>query len=251
MPTLIPPHSYICYYGPGQLEKLARADWVIVQAGHYTPNDLAWLKAHQTMPFAYLSVGEETAEGGAKPWHLRTEDSLLATNTAWDTHYVDCRSAAWQAHLLEEVVPQLQAHGFAGLLLDTLDVAEKFPTTRPGVLQLLQQLRAHFPHLYFIANRGFSLLDELVPLVDAFLFESFSTYHAGVVCRPWPPQDQAWLTLQAARLWATGLPVLALDYANPGQPELMTYAHGRAQEAHFIPYVTNWSLDWLNTMSDE
>ncbi len=245
---LPPPTSYICYYGPGQLKKLGRVDWAILQAGHYTPADLDWLNARKTLTFAYLSVGEEPM-GGQKEgavWHLRTADLVAPQqiiNEQWRTAYVDCRSEAWQTYLLAEVIPILRAQGFKGLFLDTLDVQESFPETRPGVIQLLQRMRDTFPDLHLIANRGFSVLDEIAPLVDAFLFESYSSYHQGDMCEPWPVEDQAWLTLQAVRLQATGLPILALDYANPDQPELIKYAHGRARAAGFIPYVTNWALD--------
>lgn len=247
---IIPPTSYICYYGPNQLERLGRVDWVIIQAGHYTPADLAWLRQAQTHTFAYLSVGEEPLDGvaGVKGWHIQTEDVVSPQqmiNAQWQTAYVDCRHEAWQAHLLEEIIPQLRTQGFAGLFLDTLDVQERFPHTRPGVWQLLRRLRRTFPDLLLIANRGFSLLPEMASLVDALLFESYSSYHQGDSCWPWPVQDHAWLAVQAARLQATGLPVLALDYANPDQPELIKYAHGRARAAGFIPYTTNWTLDLI------
>ena len=182
----------------------------------------------------------------SEEWHLRTADLVAPQqiiNEQWRTAYVDCRSEAWQAYLLADVIPALRAQGFQGLFLDTLDVQESFPETRPGVIQLLQRIRLTFPDLYLIANRGFSLLDKMAPLVDALLFESYSSYHQGNVCWPWPIQDHAWLEIQAARLRATGLPILALDYANLDQVALINYAHGRARAAGFIPYVTNWALD--------
>lgn len=246
MPLLAPPQTYICYYGPGQLQQIQQADWAILQAGHYTPTDLAQLNAHQTVTFAYLSIGEEPLSVD-KSWHIRTPDLArqLITNHLWQTNYVDCRSPEWQSYLLSQAIPRLQAQGFQGILLDTLDVQEQFPETRPGVIQLLQRLRHTFPNLYLIANRGFSLLDDVAPLLDAILFESYSTYHYGKLCAAWPEKDHAWLALQAARLHTTGLPILALDYANPDQPELAHYAQSRARAAGFIPYVTNWALDSL------
>jgi polysaccharide biosynthesis protein PelA len=241
---IVSPSSYICYYGPGQLATLARADWVIVQGGHYSTAELAWLAEQGTVTFAYLSLGEERLEiekhgRVPQPWHIQH-------NPQWSTYFVDCRHQAWQNHILSEIVPALSAQGFAGLLLDTLDVQEQFPETRPGVKTLIHQLHHHFPHLRLIANRGFSLLPDITSVLSAWLFESFSSYHDGDTCQPWPAQDEPWLQLQAERLRQTGLPLLALDYANPDQPELLTYAHGRARTAGFLPYVTNYALDWLS-----
>ena len=240
--------SYACYYGLNRLDDLAAFDLVILQPEHYPAAQVSFLCARATLPIAYLAIGEEPPRQPPAAWALRdAETGQAVQNPEWQTDLIDCRSPAWQAHLLEERIPAITARGFRGLFLDTLDVADRHPETRPGVLQLLRSIRARYPQLALIADRGFSLLDEIQNLLDGFLFEAFTTRSVGGGYAPWEAAELAWTAQQAARLLTLDrqLPLFALDYAAPADRALHSLARQRARAYGFLPYVTTRALDWL------
>jgi polysaccharide biosynthesis protein PelA len=239
---------YAVYYGPGRQSDLAAFDLVILQPAHYRPADIAGLHAQGALPVAYLSLGEEAAAPTPAPWALLDpQTGRIAHNPRWQTTLIDCRSALWREHLLRERIPLLVAQGFAGLFLDTLDVQEAFPQTRPGVVALIRHIHATFPHLLLIANRGFSLLADVTDCLGAVLFEAFTTYHATGNYAVWDESSLTWTAQQAAyaRAVCGARPLLALDYAAPHDNALRALAEQRALAQGLLPYVTTWALDWL------
>jgi len=172
---------------------------------------------------------------------------LPVRDLRWDTFYVDCRSPAWQDHVLRQRIPEILARGFQGLLLDNLDVQESYPETRLGVISLIQRIRLAYPDSILVVNRGFSALDALVASVTAVLFEAFTTYHDGQRYAAWEGADLAWTVAQASRLQNLNRdwPILALDYAAPQDTALRRLAAERARAHGFVSFVTTWALDWL------
>jgi uncharacterized protein (TIGR01370 family) len=239
---------FAVYYGPDRLQDLAAFELVILQAEHYGAPDVAALHREGTIPVAYLSIGEQPQHEAPAVWTLIDPQSgRPALNGAWQTAFVDCRVAAWRRHLVHERVPRLLSRGFVGLFLDTLDVQERYPQTRQGVAQLLRDLRAQYPQIILIANRGFSLLPEAAGLFNAFLFEAFTTRHMAGRYQMWDEAELDWTAKQAAALaTASGqCPLLALDYAPPDHHVLRRKARERALAHGLVPYVTTWTLDWL------
>ena len=171
--------SFACYYGPGALARLADYDVAILQVAHYTPQALATLRAAGVRVAAYLSVGEVTAieaESAGEAWLLRDPaQGTPVVNPRWGTLLVDCRSAAWQAYLIEVRIPALLGRGAEGLFLDTVDVPEAYPEVRSGLEALLTRLRARFPERPLLINRGFSILNTALTVADGFVFEAFTT----------------------------------------------------------------------------
>ncbi|MCA9993342.1 MAG: endo alpha-1,4 polygalactosaminidase [Anaerolineales bacterium] len=239
---------YACYYGTGRLPALTAYDLVILQALHYTPAEIAWLRQRRVIPIAYLALGEEPSSTPPAIWSLvDAQTGRVAYNPTWQTTLVDCRFPAWHAHLLQARIPEIVARGFPGLFLDTLDVQEQYPDTRPGVVKLVAAIHAHYPDLILIANRGFSILGEIESLLDAFLFEAFTTQYAAGAYVAWQGADLRWTAQQAAYLQTISgqRPVLALDYAAPQDHDLRRLALARAQAHGFLSSVTTWSIDWL------
>jgi hypothetical protein len=112
---------------------------------------------------------------------------------------------------------------------------------------LILRIRAAYPGLVLLTNRGFSVLETVSLAVDGVLFEAFTTYHDGKRYRAWDPSQLAWTEAQCQRL--AGLSpspyVLALDYADPHDPALRGRARARAREHGYPSFVTTWNLDWL------
>ena len=242
------PLRYACYYGLGRLYDLAAYDLVILQPGHYDQDQVADLRSRGVCVAAYLSIGSEANPVAGGDWHVIDPfTGRPAGNPGWDALWVDCGSPVWQAHVLDESIPAILGRGFQGLLLDNLDVQESHPETRPGVTALVHRIRATYPGLMLIANRGFSVLDALVSSLDAVLFEAFTTYHAGDRYRAWGEAGLAWTEEKALRLrrLSDTWEVLALDYAAPHEQALRHLAETRAQAYSFPSFVGTRALDWL------
>ncbi|WP_240741716.1 hypothetical protein [Deinococcus sp. KSM4-11] len=222
------------YYGvpcPDSLRVLARHATVILQSGLYSDAQLRNLRGSSRV-LGYLSVGEDHPLGayacvpGSQPYHRDL-------NPAWGSVHVDAHHPAWLATVLRRASDALTRTD--GLLLDTLDSADPEAT-----VALIRAVRARWPLAVLYANRGFALLDDLIPLIDGVLFEAFSTTHS-----PTPDlHDPDGLAYTAHWLHAatnSGLDVLALDYADT--PALAALARARAA-AHGLPtFVTSRSLD--------
>ena len=245
---------YACYYGWGRLPQLATYDLAILQAAAYTSQEIAWLGAQGTSALAYLSIGEAPSTEGDAPWVIRDPVSNAPLrNPQWGTLLVDCRSPAWQEHLLSSAIPELLAQGFAGLFLDTVDTQDHASHTRPGVVELLERMRDAYPTTTIIVNRGFSILETVLAIADGVLFEAFSTHYNGRGYAAWEGTDLAWTGATVVRLRQASdhTPVFALDYAAPEDQELRGRAKRRAQAYGMASFVAPYQLDWLPEGPDE
>ncbi len=238
MLTVIPPLSphlpLSVYYGlptPQALQTLGSYQTVIVQTTLYAPAQLGGLRAGGTRVLGYLSVGEDHPMGeyactpGCAAYHL-------TVNPQWGSVAVDVSHPAWRAEVLRRAAAELRHAD--GLLLDTLDSAAPEAT-----LALVQTLRAAFPDVTLLANRGFGLLPGLARLVDGVLFEGFSTTHTpayAVLDAQGLDYTAHWL----GELRALGLNVCALDYADT--PALAQSARARAERLHLQTFVTDRAL---------
>lgn len=240
--------TFSCYYGVGQLEHLARYGVAVVQPGHFSAVSVQTLHTAGCKPLAYLSIGEEPETGSLAEWvMIDPHTGQPAQNPHWQTYYVDCRVAVWQRKILQQEIPAILQRGFRGLFLDTLDVQERFPQTRPGVVQLVRLIRAMYPQVWLVANRGFSILPQLLPLLDGVMFEAMSSRYENGRYLPWSGRDLQWIDTQATWLqtYSNGRALFALDYADPADTSLRQLAQERAARFQFLSFVTTWSLDWL------
>lgn len=223
------------YYGFGKLQALSSYKRVVLQPSHYTSDDLLWLKTRGIEPIAYISLGEDA--GPAAQWHRGRK------NTAWQTHYVKLSSVAWRQHLCIQAKTYM-AKGFKGLFLDTLDVVELFPEDRRWMVDIIRSLRAVVGQGPLVANRGFSLMKELSYMVDAIVFEGFSTrWTDDGEYIPLTVQELNWTAVIADELKKMAMPVYALDYAD--SHFLQAFAKRRASQHGFIASVSNRDLTHL------
>ncbi len=227
--------SLAVYYGHGRLQALSRYRRVVLQAAHYTPDDLRFLADQGTEPLAYLSLGEDA--GPSAPWHRP------ARNPHWPTTYVYTGHPAWRRHLKENVTAIFDM-GFQGLLLDTLDVTDIFPEERAALLYLIADLRVLAEGRTLFANRGFGLLPDLAHLIDGVVFEAFSaSWLPEGDCARLGKADLEWTAAQATRLRRLGLHVYALDYCD--SVRLRRFARRRARRHGLAPLTSNRMLTEL------
>jgi polysaccharide biosynthesis protein PelA len=236
------PPTYICHYGRPPLAQLAGVDWALLEAGHWSAEEMGWLRRQGTRPLAYLSLSEERCTAEARPWHLRDGHGERLTNPLWGTWLVDVGSAVWQSYLLTSVIPALRERGFTGLLLDGLDQ----PAQQPALRSLIQTIYQQYPDLVLVVNRGFGLLPALHPCLGGVLFESFTTFYDKGHGRYaiWSAEGVFWTAWQAhlLRTRYPQLPVLALDYADPADEVLPALAIGRARAHGLASFVTDWTV---------
>lgn len=241
-------NDFVCYYGPGRLHDLAVFDLAILQPAHYTRPEIEHLRRSGCVCLAYLSLGELPEQQALPPWRLIDPlTGQTVRNPRWNTIYLDCRLATWQDEVIQRRVPAILERGFAGLFLDTLDVQELYPATRPGVVQLVQRLRSCNPALFLAANRGFSLLPQIIPMLDAVVFEAFTTHCQDGSYAAWTGPDLLWTEGKAAELRAicNDRPILALDYAAPEDDMLRRLAKERAAKHGFVSFITTCHLNTL------
>jgi polysaccharide biosynthesis protein PelA len=221
-----------CYYGTGQLDRLAEYQRVVLQAEAYPPEDLHWLREQGVQTLGYLSLTEDT--GPDAPWQ-RDEH-----NADWGGAFVQVDHPEWVAHVVGQGKAAL-GRGFAGLFLDALNIELTFPEQVPHLLALVAALREATRPAYLLANRGFGLLPWLGELVEGVLFESFSahwTTDGGY--EPWPPDTLEVHARYAERLGKFDLDVFALDYAD--SQGLTEFAMRRARQFGMACFVSNREL---------
>ena len=237
-----PIDDYIVYYGRGEADVLEQFDLAIVQPDTLTSEELAQVQAAGTKVVAYLSVGE--AEGG-RPWWPKVDlDWILGRNENWGSLYVDAGEAGWQDLLLDTAIPTiLQDKPFDGLFLDTLDTVDVFPQSKAGMIELVQRMREQYPDLILVQNRGFGVLDETGPAIDAVMFESMSSdfdFSARTYSKVERTEEPAFVEEMARK---HGLVGLVLDYALPENLAAIRYSYDRALAYGFVPYVSTIDLD--------
>lgn len=238
---IITTQSLHLYYGRNYLEALTQYQRVVLQPNHYTSQKLLYLQQNQVSPLAYLSLGESYID---QPFNKPADNSdwqRNLCNTYWQTRFVYVASKSWREKVLSKAEQYIK-QGFQGFLLDNLDVVDLFPEEKQAMMSLIAELRESFPTSYLLANRGFSLLPEMVLLVDGLIFEAFSTrWHINKLGetfhRKLPARDLKINSQRVDKLHYSGLDLYALDYAY--SLSLTTFAKIRATYHNLISVISN------------
>lgn len=240
--------SYAIYYGFDRVEQLWQYDVVVLHPGAHSREALQSLSELHTVALAYLSMGEDAnmVKSDQQPWWKTAPNGQVQQNLEFGSYIVDPAHPDWQAQVLENARKSLEM-GFQGLFLDTLDSSDE--ADQLALAQLIIKLRAKFPKIALVLNRGFRVLSRVAPIVDGALFEGLST--------TWQMQESGkpnYLKLEnpmkAANVevatsmvsWAEryGFACWALDYED--NPELKAFAQREAKTLGFISFTSNWQL---------
>ncbi len=246
--------SWLCYYGPDrEVLKLPGYQLLILEADALGP--LSAKDKNGRKCLAYLGIGEIVEsrwfwpELSDKPW-------LLEANPAWPgSRRVDPRSSEWAEILLDKIAPALLAAGYDGFLLDNTDIGEylenldpeRFAGANQAVVAIIRALRKKFPKALIVANGGLSTACEAADSLDAVMREStVSAWTANddgtFSYADLSTQGQAWLRPRLMRVRACGLPVLALEYADPEKPDEHRRISEIVRKAGHHPYIAERSL---------
>lgn len=226
------------YARPVPVPELAQFGAAVVQPGNISGAELQALRARGTAVFAYLSAGE------IEPGTPAPAEWSLGTNAAWGSRIADPASPGWRAWLGARAA-SLQARGFDGLFLDTIDAYRAVPGQRDEAMAaLLRGLHAAAPKLKLIFNRGFEVLPLVPGLPCAVAAESlFSRWDPlrrafGEV----PAADRDWLL---GKLRALDVPVIVLDYLPPSRRDEAREVARRIDALGFVPWVAQPAFDRL------
>ncbi len=234
--------DYTVYYGKGRVADLARYNLAILQPDTLSADELAQLKAKGTLVVAYLSVGEVEPE---RPWYTdgRADPRwILGKNENWGSYFIDARQPGWQK-LMISLAGEFIAKGFDGIFLDTVDTVSVYPETKDGMLATIRGLRAAYPDALIVQNRGFSLVEDVVPALDAVMFEDVSTSY-NFERKEYIYADNSAEILDMVDLRnRTKLVALGLDYAPADNPGMAARAVKIARRYGFIPAVSVINLD--------
>lgn len=253
-PAAAAPSVAVFYGAAPPLAELAAFDWAVVEAEHLpTPpagGETRWL--------AYLSLGEVAP---SRPWFRQLPEAAFSgSNADWRSHIVDQSWPGWADFVVEQLAAPLWQAGYRGFFLDTLDSYQlatppaEWARQQAGLLAVIGALKKRFPQATIIANRGFELLPQMAPLIDAVAAESlYQGWRADrQQYRVVPEADRAWLSgklHEVQQRW--GKLAIAIDYVAPGQRALARQTAARIGADGFIPWVSDAALTSLGVGSIE
>lgn len=232
-------------------DELRAFDIVVVEPLH-VPDP----KAHandKTELFAYVSVGE--ADSGRSYLKEIPDAWKSGRNSDWGSVVLDQARPEWPAFFAERVIKPLWDAGYRGFFLDTLDSYQIIAKTEAdrarqeaGLVAVIRELRKRYPEARLIFNRGFEILpqvhNEVYVVAAESLFQGWN--QARKAYQPVPTADREWLLRELNQVKQKyGLPVLAIDYVQPGKRDLARATAARIRDLGFVPWVTNSGLDML------
>lgn len=255
LPIAANPIRWLAFYGVSADEAiLATYDIVVLDPGFR--GSISLVAGSGTRVCGYLSLSEIRTSDPFLAFVDRT--ALLAENPDWPgTRRVDIRHPSWRSLVLDRRIPSLASKGFTGLMFDTLDTAPylelvdpaRYHGMRAAAIGLVDAIRARWPEMTLIMNRGYALLPDVVQKVDAVIAESLITSpdrQTGGFAWVDPRQVELQLSLlKPAARRRPPLPILSLDYWDPHDARTIAEIYRRERELGHHPYVTTRSLDQI------
>lgn len=245
------PHIAFFYGANPPWDELQAYDIVVVEPDHginHKPRAMP-----RTALFAYVSVGEVEKD---RPYYKDLPPAWApGANEPWKSVVIDQTQPEWPRFFVDRIVAPLWKAGYRGFFLDNLDsfhiiakTDEERARQAQGLIAVIRALRAQFPDAKLIFNRGFEILPELHR--EAFAVAAESIFHGwdpkAAQYSEVPAGDRTWLMERLERVQNEyKLPVIGIDYVQPGARELARDTARRISELGFIPWVANSDLDQL------
>ncbi|MGA1799403.1 endo alpha-1,4 polygalactosaminidase [Sphingomonas sp. 4RDLI-65] len=243
-------------YGATTDPVLARQCRLLVLEPHHA-RPIAPLRGPGSNLLGYVSFGEVER---TRPYFaaLDAAGALGPANPNWpDARMADLRHPAWRTAVLDQLVPAILALGYDGIFIDTMDNAEAMeqrdPVANKGMVAagatLIAAVRARFPKISIMLNRGYAMLPDVAPQIDHLLGEAMASRWNFTTKRYELLSDSDW-DWQAGRLRAAqarnpALTLMTLDYWEPSDPKQVAALYARERAAGFHPYVATLALDRL------
>lgn len=233
------------------MDILGQYDWVVLDPGSVTAEDVENIKASGASVFAYLSVGEADR---SEDWRGAIDPSVfIGSNEAWNSDIPDLANPVWVEFIARRAA-ELENRGFDGLFLDTLDSYHSLPfeqeqidAQREALVELVGRIHAAFPDGKLIFNRGFEILGEAGEHAAAVAAESllYGWDQVGRVYSEVPMEAFEWLRARLDEVKEVyGIPAIVIDYLPPESRDLARDTARRIISYGFIPWVTTPDLDY-------
>jgi hypothetical protein len=175
--------SFYTYYGKGRVAELSHYDIAVLHTPAMTPAEVKQLDDIGVVTVGYVTVGEDdqlrvgdrTGPAGKASWYLdKDNDKRPDQNGIWKSWFANANDPQWRADRINEAKQLVGEHGFDGIFLDTIDTAQLYPETKPGMTQLIKELRDALPEGVIVLNQGFSVLPDVAQYADGLMLESFT-----------------------------------------------------------------------------
>ena len=246
--------GWVVYYSDqAQLEEFRDFGLVVLDSERHPA--LGPLAASGKTLLGYISLGEiehQRADFQA----VKSEGILAGENPRWPgAYYVDLRDERWQRRVIDQIAPRVIASGFGGLFLDTLDSAVELERRDPVAYRgmtaaaagLVKALRAAFPSIVIMMNRGYGLLPGVAVSIDILLGESvYTTYDSERKLYKLLPVDEYRAQLRLLKDTKKSNPrlrICTLDYWDPGDLAGIRRIYREQRANGFEPYVATIGLD--------
>jgi uncharacterized protein (TIGR01370 family) len=247
------PIRWLAYYGMTADESvLASYDIVVLDSGFQ--GSISRIAETGARVCGYVSLGEiRTSDPNLE---FLDREALLPENSDWPgTRRVDVRHPSWRPLVLDRQIPLIASQGFTGLMLDTLDTPPylelfdpaRYHGMRQAAVELVHSIRARWPGMTLIMNRGYALLPDVLLKVDAILAESLLTSTnprtGGFRWLDYSRVETQLAVLSPAACRRPRLPILSLDYWDPNDLSTIAEIYRRERELGHHPYVATRLLD--------
>ena len=201
--------------------------------------------------FSYLSIGEVASDATYREKAILSKIPFLGKNEFWQSDLVDLSHPDWTQFVLELAAVSVQKH-FDGFFLDTVDSVEmliqKYPDRaeafRSGLVALIKKLKAAYPDKKIIINRGFSVIDQLVGIVDGMLIESvFQTFdgtNKNYKAVALSATEELLRKIQKVK--EAGFAIYIIDYVDPRDPSLAQETARKIENLGYHALITTIDL---------
>jgi hypothetical protein len=196
---------------------------------------------------AYVSLGE------IEPWRKTKvpydKSWVISKNKTWNSLIADLNQEAYQTFIFERI-QKLYRMGYRNFFLDTMDayhVTAKdkalFTNQQKALISFIKKLDQRYPKANIIINRGFELLDEIHPHIEAVVAESLlARYdHPNKSYVRVPKEDYQWLLAQFQKAQKLGLDAISIEYTNRSSQSRLNIAK-EVKALGITPYVTDGLL---------
>ena len=243
-------------YGPASDPANARRYRLLVLEPHHA-RPIAPLRGPGSRLLGYVSLGE-VERNRSYFAALDAAGALGPPNPNWpDARMLDLRHEAARRAVIDRIVPEVLALGYDGIFIDTMDSVEAMeqqnPIANKGMVAagaaLIGQLRARFPNMRMMLNRGYAMLPDVATSIDIVLGEAMASRWNFTTKRYELLSDSDWQwqadRLRAAKARNPALTLTTLDYWDPSAPRQIAGLYARERAAGFRPYVATLALDRL------
>ena len=236
---------------PAGEKELLRYDMAILDPDNHPEIDKAKGK---TILIAYVSIGE--AEDYRAYWEeIKGAEWVIDENPDWKgNYYVDVRSSDWQNTIMGKVIPAAIEKGFDGIFMDTIDTSsvlesrdpERFKGSDEAMANFVKEIHKRYPGILIISNNGFSVLEEIAPVLSGMLTEDIYMMpdFENDGYKEVPAGDRAYKVAILKKLMEKyKIPVFLIDYVSQDDKPLIKQCIKDNKRLGFKPYIAEKGLD--------